>query len=90
MHRGQQPVDAKSGIAGIDRHSQRLSTERAVGAARGVLSNLAFWSAIVLPALYLPLLIDGIETVDRLGIFVGLVGLHVLALIGGRGRHVEP
>lgn len=47
-------------------------------------SALAFWSAIALPALYLPLLITGLSTVPDLVLFLGLFGLHLVALVGGR------
>ena len=49
------------------------------------LSMLAFWAAIALPALYLPLLAAGIDTVYGLTAFLGLFVLHVAALVGGRG-----
>lgn len=49
------------------------------------LSALSFWVAIALPALYLPLLATGIDGPDGLLLFLGLLGLHVLALVGGRG-----
>lgn len=45
---------------------------------------LVFWSAIVLPVLYLPLLFAGIDDTRGLLLFLGLFGLHVLALVGGR------
>ena len=47
-------------------------------------SALAFWSAIALPALYLPLLLTGLSTVPDLVLFLGLFGLHLVALVGGR------
>lgn len=47
-------------------------------------SALSFWSAIALPAFYLPLLAAGIESVRGLGLFLGLFGLHVVALVIGR------
>lgn len=50
------------------------------------LSVLSFWSAIALPMVYLPLLATGVHTVDGLFLFLGLLGLHVLALIGGQGH----
>jgi hypothetical protein len=53
-------------------------------ALRGTLSALAFWLAIVLPALYLPLLVAGIQSTDGLVTFLGLLGLHLVALVGGR------
>ena len=48
------------------------------------LSALSFWVAIALPAVYLPLLFAGIERAEGLLLFLALLGLHVLALVGGR------
>lgn len=53
-----------------------------------LVSTVSFWTAIGLPALYLPFLVQGLESVAGLGLFLGLFGLHVLALLGGR-RHRE-
>ena len=50
------------------------------------LSTVSFWAAIALPACYLSLLASGIETTDGLALFLGLLGLHVLALLGGRAH----
>jgi len=47
-------------------------------------SAVAFYAAIALPAGYLPLLLIGITTMDGLLLFLGLVALHVVALLGGR------
>lgn len=47
-------------------------------------SALAFWSAIALPALYLPLLLTGLSTVPDLVLFLSLFGLHLVALVGGQ------
>lgn len=54
---------------------------------RAPLSALSFWSAIALPVFYLPLFATGIETSTDLLVFVGLCGLHVLALVGGHNYH---
>lgn len=51
---------------------------------RAPLSWVAFYSAIALPAVYLPLLATGIETTDWLILFFGLLGLHLASLVGGR------
>jgi len=51
---------------------------------RGALAALSFWSGIALPGLYIPVLLHGIESVEGLAVFLGLFGLHVLALVGGR------
>lgn len=48
------------------------------------LSRVAFYSAIALPAVYLPLLVTGIETAEGLALFLALLGLHIATLIGGR------
>lgn len=56
---------------------------------RRSLSALSFWGAIALPAVYLPLLIVGVETTAGPGTFLGLFGLHVVSLVGGR-RHRRP
>ena len=52
-------------------------------------SALAFWLAIALPALYLPLLLTGLSTVPDLMLFLGLFGLHLVALVGGRSYRRE-
>lgn len=55
------------------------------GRIRIPLSKVAFWVAIGLPVLYLPLFLSGIETLTELFLFIGLLGIHVLALIRGSG-----
>jgi len=56
------------------------------GSIAAPLSALAFWMAIALPALYLPLLFTGLSTVPDLLTFFGLFGLHLVALVGGRSH----
>ena len=51
---------------------------------RRPVSAISFWGAIALPLLYLPLFYVGIDTTDELAVFLGLFGVHVLALVGGR------
>ncbi len=46
---------------------------------------LAFWTAIALPFLYLPLLWYGLESTGELIVFFGLVALNLLALLVGHG-----
>lgn len=55
-----------------------------VGSLSEPLSAVAFWSAIALPLLYVPLLAAGLGTTQDLLLFLGLFVLHVIALIGGR------
>lgn len=50
---------------------------------------VAFWGAVALPAAYLPLLAMGLDGPGEARLFLGLVGLHVLALFVGRSYDVE-
>lgn len=59
------------------------------GSLTAPISALAFWSAIALPALYLPLLLTGLSTVPDLALFLSLFGLHLAALVGGRSYRRE-
>lgn len=55
-----------------------------VGDLSRPLSAVAFWSAIALPLLYVPLLAAGLGTTQDLLLFLGLFALHLVALFGGR------
>lgn len=44
---------------------------------------IAFWAAIALPFLYVPLLLTGISSQAELLTFVGLLALNVAALLAG-------
>lgn len=48
------------------------------------LSAIAFWSAIGLPALYIPLIVAGLGSLGDLAAFLGLFGLHLVALLAGQ------
>jgi hypothetical protein len=47
------------------------------------LEAVAFWCAIALPFLYVPLLVTGLETTAQLTAFLSLLALHALAIGGG-------
>ena len=51
---------------------------------RDRLRTIAFWSAVGLPLLYVPILIGGLSIAPD--VFLALLGGHVLALIGGRNH----
>lgn len=57
---------------------------------RSSLAAVSFWAAIVLPLLYVPVVLAGIETTDGVLVFLGLVGLHLAALVGGRTYRSGP
>lgn len=44
---------------------------------------VAFWAAIVLPFLYIPLLFYGLETAGELTVFFALLGLNIVAIVLG-------
>ena len=48
------------------------------------LQAIAFWAAVVMPFVYLPLFVTGIETASEGIALAGLIGLHVVALVVGR------
>lgn len=47
------------------------------------LEAVAFWSAIALPFLYVPLLVNGVGTSAQLTAFLTLLAFHALAIVGG-------
>lgn len=50
---------------------------------RQPLTGLAFWTAIALPFLYLPMLVTGLETPRMTAAFLVLLGLNVVTLVLG-------
>ncbi|PCR92316.1 hypothetical protein [Natrinema ejinorense] len=42
-----------------------------------------FWIGTLLPVVYLPVILTGIDSISRLSLFVGLLALHALALVVG-------
>lgn len=46
---------------------------------------LCFWTAVVFPTVYLPLLVGGVRGGERV-LFVGLLGTHGVSLVLGHGR----
>lgn len=48
------------------------------------LTAAAFWLGTLLPIVYVPVILLGLDSFTRLALFVGLLGLNVLALSIGR------
>lgn len=42
-----------------------------------------FWLGTLLPVVYFPVILAGIDSMGRLSLFLGLLVLHVLALVVG-------
>ncbi len=51
--------------------------------------RIAFWAAIVLPFLHLPLLATGLESWTQTQAFVVLLACNVVALLVGHPAHTE-
>lgn len=64
----------------------RLASGEIVRRIRAQVVMLLYWSAILLPVIYLPLLFTRIQSGEKLVLFLSLVGLHLVALIGGQNH----
>lgn len=80
------PLGSSTGAEERGDHDRPFPTP---GSLPTPVSAVAFWLAIALPALYLPLLLAGLSTVPDLAAFLGLFGLHLAALVGGRSYRRE-
>jgi hypothetical protein len=60
-----------------------------VGAIVSPLHRLAFWAAITLPFLHLPLLVTGLDSETKVLAFVALLAGNVVALLVGHPDHVD-
>lgn len=71
-----------------------LNAERLANSISGVLSGyetffrpieaVAFWAAVAMPFVYLPLLLTGIDTGSEQIALAALVALHIVALVVGK------
>jgi hypothetical protein len=50
------------------------------------LRALSFWAAVLLPVCYLPVVVGGFANAGEVGLFVGLVAAHAVALSLGHGH----
>lgn len=69
------PTDAEQSAD----HLNRLA---ASSVARSV-EAISFWSAIALPFLYLPLLVNGLGSTAQFTAFLALLALHAATIVGG-------
>lgn len=79
----------EAGEATADRSALSDQSVRYRHALTMPLEVVGFWTAVVLPFLYVPLLVTGISTQGELLTFVGLVALNVAALLAGHGHERE-
>jgi hypothetical protein len=55
-----------------------------IGGVPRLVERVSFWGAIVLPFLYLPMLVMGLNTVEEGLLFLGLITLNVVMVILGQ------
>jgi len=76
-----------SGVGDDERTEQTTDRSRVgrdlFGHLRGAITAAAFWLAIPLPFLYVPVLLSGLKTQSEYLVFVGLVVAHVAVLSVG-------
>lgn len=56
-------------------------------------TTAGFWIGTLLPVVYIPVFLTGIDSIARLSLFVGLVTVNVAALVVGhdyRGSRSQP
>jgi hypothetical protein len=74
----------------LDRHTVDILDERSLlGIVVTPLHRLAFWAAISLPFLHLPLLVSGLESETQVVAFVVLLACNVLALLAGHPDRID-
>ena len=78
----QRLIPVRRQLAGAD----SLAVDRLEAPAAAV----AFWCAVALPAVYLGLLATGLDSPAELQAFLGLLALHLVALVGGRHHRTGP
>jgi len=84
------PTDPSQDELPSSPHSRsRLSARRATVALGGPVRAIAFWCAAMLPFVYVPLLLFGLDTRRRAGAFALLVLAHVVTLVVGRSHAAE-
>ena len=89
---GAAPTDENDGVQRVRRFRRRLDHGRVLTGCYllAVVSVVAFWIAVAVPFLYLPLVFRGLETRSELLAFAALVAVNVVALkLGHHHRHPE-
>jgi len=81
--------DAAHATGTADETTSLSALARAAGeAARERLQFAGFWSAVLLPLVYVPMLAGG-AAASRPSAVVALLAAHALALVAGHGHHEE-
>lgn len=83
------PDTSQDDVAGSAQQTMTRSARRATAAVGGPLRAAAFWSAVLLPFVYVPLLLLGLDTRRRAGLFSVLLLAHVLTLLLGQSHSAE-
>lgn len=84
-----QPDPSEDDVASPPKRTVRHSARRASAVVGGPIQAVAFWSATLLPFVYVPLLLLGLDTRRRAGTFAVLLFAHVIALLLGQSYRSE-
>ncbi|WP_122088883.1 hypothetical protein [Halalkalicoccus subterraneus] len=79
-------IHTEKSTASDGEQSGNRSDRLAVSTLTRPFEAAAFWSAVALPFLYLPLLVAGLDSSAQLSAFLALLALHAVAIVGGH-RH---
>lgn len=77
--------ESRSSTPGESENQDRI-LERFVPALADSIRKAGFWTAIVLPFLYVPLLVTGLSTATETGLFLGFLAVNLLALYVGHAH----
>ena len=51
---------------------------------------ISFWLGTLLPIVYLPVFLTGIDSITRFSLFLGLIAVNVVALVVGHNYQNSP
>lgn len=75
-----------SSSEGTERQNSDRVLERLLPRLADPIRKIGFWTAIVLPFLYVPLLVTGLSTATETGTFLVLLAVNLLALYVGHAH----
>lgn len=83
------PADASDDGSVLQYVREVISDHPPTESARGAIQASAFWAAVALPFVHLPLALSGFSSMTEASVFLGLLALNVVALALGHG-HRQP
>jgi len=84
FHSEQAPADT-----GDERAGRTIRKRLDLGTLTAPIRMVSFWSAVALPFLHVPLLLQGLDGTSETTTFLALLGLNLLALLVGHSYNVD-